>query len=67
MYYHLCTFEQMSEYMFSEESGHLYDLLDKIIIPEELVNDVRNIEEMRLLKYRMELNKKILGEDMLCF
>ena len=38
------TFEQMAGNMFSEESGHLYDLLDKIIMPEEVVKDVRNIE-----------------------
>ena len=54
------TFEHMAGNMFSEESGHLYDLLDKIIMPEEVVEDVRNIEEKGLLKYRTELNKKIL-------
>ena len=46
--------------MFSEKSGHLYDLVNNVIMPAEVVECVRNIKSIGQLKYNKLLKERII-------
>ena len=54
------AFVELGGNMFSEKSGHLYDLVNKVIMPAEVVECVRNIKSIGQLKYNKLLKERII-------
>ena len=45
------VFVELGGNMFREKSGHLYDLVNKVIMPTEVVECVQNFKSIGELKY----------------
>ena len=54
------VFVELGGNIFREKSGHLYDLVNKVIMPTEVVECVQNFKSSGQLKYNNYLRRESL-------
>ena len=56
------AFEQLGN-PFMEDSGELFDLEQSLIIPPDVVDNVRKVKDIALQRYKAFVNKWIMSQE----
>ena len=56
------AFKNLGDNMFLETSGKLFDLKDRIIMPDEVVESVTNLESVGQKKYELFVKERLVDK-----
>ena len=56
------AFKNLGGNMFLETSGKLFDLKDRIIMPDEVVESIKNLESVGQKKYKLFFKERLVDQ-----